>query len=274
MGFSTSTDWKKQPPEVREALLVHLQKQTRARTGPKLSPVELAQACGIEPDPWQRDLLESPAQQTILLCCRQAGKSTVSALLALHQALYTPDSLVLLLSPSQRQSQELFRKVRDSYNALEAKPAVSLESALRLEFANNSRVVVLPAREGTVRGFSGVSLLVVDEASRVPDELYQACRPMLAVSGGRLILLSTPFGSRGFFWREWVEGGSDWKRVKITAEQCPRIPKEWLEQERNRIGDWWFSQEYLCHFVDSLDQVFASSDIMRAITDEVKPLWT
>jgi hypothetical protein len=96
---------------------------------------------------------------------------------------------------------------------------------------------------------------------------------MLAVSGGRIILLSTPFGKRGFFYKEWSEGGAEWRRVKITANDCPRISKDWLEQERRTIGDWWFSQEYLCEFVDSVDQVFATSDIMRALDPEVKPLF-
>lgn len=118
-----------------------------------------------------------------------------------------------------------------------------------------------------------MSLLVVDEAARVEDGLYQSIRPMLATSQGRLVLLSTPFGSRGFFWQEWVEGGGDWRRVKITADQCPRIPKDWLEKERAKIGDWWYSQEYLCQFVDSLEACFSTVDIEAAFTSEVAPLW-
>ena len=178
-----------------------------------------------------------------------------------------------MLSPSQRQSQELYRKIRDSYNQLTGVAELTMEAALRLEFANGSRVQVLPGKESTVRGFSGVSLLVIDEAARVPDELYQSVRPMIAVSGGRVILLSTPFGSRGFYWAEWCEGGPDWKRVKVTADQCPRIPAEWLEKEKARIGDWWFSQEYQCSFVDNIEACFATADILAAISSEVKPLW-
>ena len=114
--------------------------------------------------------------------------------------------------------------------------------------------------------------MVVDEAARVPDELYHAVRPMLAVSGGRLILLSTPFGKRGFFHHEWTEGGPEWHRVKVTAEDCPRIPKEWLEREREAIRDSWFQQEYLCEFVDTEDQVFPSDDIADAFAMDLTPL--
>ncbi len=163
-------------------------------------PVLLARRAGVIPDPWQADLLRSDARRSILLCSRQSGKSTTSAVLATHQAVYSPGSLVLVLSPSPRQSQELYRKIRDTYSALAgAVPKPAEESAIGLELANGSRIVSLPGMESTIRGFSGAALLLVDEASRVPDALYQAVRPMLTVSGGRIVLLSTPFDKRGFF---------------------------------------------------------------------------
>lgn len=275
MSFATKTnDWRKLPVEVREALLGQLQLRKRASASESMSALQLAQACGIEPDPWQSDLLTSDDRQVILNCSRQSGKSTISALLGLAETAYKANSLSLVLSPSQRQSSETYRKVRDFYNVLDKAPDVTAESSLKLELANGSRVQVLPGKEATVRGFSDVSLLIVDEAARVPDELYNAVRPMLAVSGGRIILLSTPFGMRGFFWKEWSEGGPDWKRVKVTAEECPRIPKDWLEKERQRIGSWWFDQEYMCRFVDSLEACFSMADIQAAITSEVQPLWT
>ncbi len=240
---------------------------------PALSPVTLAAHAGFTLDAWQRDVLLSDAHQIILLVTRQGGKSTVSSIRALHRALYTPASLVLLLAPSYRQSKELFRKVKDALAALPFPAPLASESALELEFTNFSRIVALPGKEATIRGFSGVSLLIVDEASRVADELYQAVRPMLAVSGGDILLLSTPFGKRGFFHHEWTEGGADWHRTKVTAEDCPRIPREWLEQERRAIGDWWYRQEYMTEFVETIDQVFSYDDIQRALDDSVTPLF-
>src|SRR5207244_4416310 len=118
---------------------------------------------------------------------------------------------------------------------------------LRLELANGSRIVSLPGDEATVRGFSGVALLVIDEAARVNDALYYSVRPMLAVSQGRLVSLSTPFGKRGWFHDEWF-GEGDWERVKITAEECPRIPATFLAEERRALGERWYKQEYLCSF--------------------------
>jgi hypothetical protein len=236
--------------------------------------VLMAQRAGIEPDAWQSDLLRSDARQMILLCSRQSGKSTVSSILAIHEAIYCPNSLILLLSPSLRQSQELFRKLQTVYNELDSPllPQTTEESALRMELSNGSRIVALPGKEATIRGFSGVNLLVIDEASRVPDELYQSVRPMLAVSGGRIVLLSTPFGKRGFFYQEWTDGVG-WQRTKIAADLCPRIDKEWLERERKMIGDWWYLQEYFCEFVETNDQVFSYDDINAALSPDIKPLF-
>src|SRR5215468_8696518 len=148
----------------------------------RADPVHLLTEAGITPDPWQAGALRSTADRMLLLASRQAGKSSVSAALAVRTALLEPGAPVLLLSPSQRQSGELFRKVLDLYGALGRPVPAVRETALQLELANGSRVVSLPGTEGTVRGFSKVSLLVIDEAARVSDPLYCAVRPMLAVS--------------------------------------------------------------------------------------------
>jgi len=112
-----------------------------------------------------------------------------------------------MLSPSLRQSGELFRKALSVYRTLGRPVPSEAESALRLELDTGSRIISLPGTENTIRGYSGVRLLLVDEASRVEDDLYRAIRPMLAVSGGRLVAPSTPWGKRGFWFREWTEGG-------------------------------------------------------------------
>ncbi len=134
--------------------------------------------------------------------------------------------------------------------------------------ANGSRIEALPGSERTVRGFSGAALLIVDEAARVADELYFAVRPMVAVSGGALIMLSTPYGKRGIFHQEWTEGGN-WGRYQVTAEECPRIPPAFLEEERRGMPDWWFAQEYLCEFRETEDQIFSHDMIEAARSDEV-----
>ena len=146
------------------------------------------------------------------------------------------------------------------------------DNRLSLEYETGSRIVSLPSKEATVRGFSGVDLIVGDEAARIPDDLMAAVRPMLAISNGKLLLMSTPFGKRGFFHSAWEDGGDTWERIRITAHECPRIVEAFLQEERREIGDLWFRSEYLVEFCDTVDSVFAYEDIMAAFCDTVEPL--
>jgi hypothetical protein len=235
-------------------------------------PTQVLVQAKMNPDPWQDQVLRSRAPRMLLLASRQAGKSSVAAALALHTALVVHGSPVLLLSPSLRQSGELFRKVVDLFNALGRPATVLAENKLQIEFASGSRILSLPGTEGTVRGFSEVALLIIDEAARVDNALYVAVRPMLAVSRGRLVALSTPFGKRGWFHDEW-HGDGAWERVRITAEQCPRITAEFLAEERQALGERWYRQEYGCSFEDTIDAVFSHEDIRAALSSDVKPLF-
>jgi hypothetical protein len=143
------------------------------------------------------------------------------------------------------------------------------EQRLGLELLNGSRIVTLPGTEKTIRGYSGVSLLVVDEASRVEDALYYSIRPMLAVSGGSLVMLSTPYGRRGAFFEEWTEG-EGWERYRVPATEVPRIPEAFLEAERRSMPEWWFAQEFLTEFRETEDQLWTYSMIEGARADEIE----
>src|SRR5262249_24332112 len=133
--------------------------------------------------------------------------------------------------------------------------------------------VGLPGREETIRGFSGVTLLIIDEAARVTDDLYYSVRPMIAVSSGRLICLSTPFGRQGFFYEESTNG-TNWSRLRITADQCPRISSEFLDDERQALGTHRFTQEYFCEFLETQYQVFGRDLIMSAFDHSIRPLFS
>lgn len=238
-----------------------------------LDPAALARQAGLDPDPWQERVLRSESPRLLLNCSRQSGKSVTTGVLAVHTALYQPESLVLLLSPSLRQSGELFRKAIAVYRSVGEIEPPEAESALRLELANGSRIISLPGSEATIRGYSGVRLLIVDEAARIDESLIAAVRPMLAVSRGRLVALSTPWGKRGWFWRAWTDGDG-WERVKVPATDCPRISAAFLEEERRALTPLEFASEYECSFVESEGSLFAGEDI-RAMADDatIRPLF-
>jgi len=225
----------------------------------------MAKGAGLELDPWQANLARSQSKRILVNCSRQTGKSTTVSVIADHTAFYKKQSTTLLLSPSLRQSSELFKKCLEVYHALGSPISPEAESALKLELENGSRIVSLPGKEGTIRGISKVDLLIIDEASRVPDGLYKSVRPMLAVSGGRLIAVSTPFGTRGWWYEECKKRGQ-WEYYEVPATECPRIPPEFLAEELESMGEWWWNQEYMCKFMDSETAAFRSEDIESIVS--------
>jgi len=234
-----------------------------------LDPVLWAEdTLGFKADPWQAEVLRSDSKRLLLNCSRQAGKSVCACLIALHTAIFQEDSLVLLVSITQRQSAEMLRTAMHAYGLNPSVPSES-ESALKLELVNGSRIISLPGSEKTIRGYSGVDLLILDEAARIDDDLYQSVRPMLAVSDGRLIALSTPFGTRGWWYEAW-RSSEPWMRTEIPADMCPRISKEFLEEEKRTKGSYWFDQEYFCKFLEAQTQVFRREDVDAMFAEKVE----
>jgi hypothetical protein len=236
-----------------------------------LDPCVLARDCGITPDATQAELLTTTARKTLVCCCRQWGKSTVTAIVALHEALYAgPEAMVVVISPSQPQSTELFKKIHNFWQQLPGAPAAEQESLTRLQLSNGARIVSLPGSEKTVRGYSAATLVVMDEAARVPDELLASVRPMLATTAGRFIALTTPAGRRGWFYEQW-EHGEDWARFSVQGADCARISKEFLAEEMQALGPVRFSEEYQCQFIDQNTSAFSTALIEQALRDDFAP---
>jgi len=238
----------------------------------KADPAMMFRLSGRTPDQWQTALLRSSHPRTLVNCCRQSGKSLTAAALALRSAWLIPGMTVLLLAPSMRQSGELYLKVRELIDDLGSPVPMTSETTTKIDFAHGSRIVCLPASESTVRCYTA-ALLVIDESSRVSPSLYAACRPMMATNNGRLIALSTPAGRIGWWADAWHSPGPTWSRTMVTADQCPRISKAFLAEEREALPPRLYRQEYDCAFEEGVGAVFSSEDIARCLSDDgIAPL--
>jgi hypothetical protein len=254
-----------------------------------IDPVAFSCEIGLSPYAWQERLLQSRSRRIFLNCSRQSGKTTTLGTLEAHGMIYTPGGLQIVnVAPGLRQSRELFRKVMAAYRSA-GKPVKSrVENKLELELVNDSRAVALPGSEATIRGLSGIDWLVFEEAARIPDVLYFSVRPMIATRpDARIILLSTPFGKRGFYHAQWLEivsnklnavfgdiiGQTDpdeWEYFEVPATDCPRIAPKFLAHEKAAMGEWWFEQEYGCQFKDAQTAAFREQDIVRLLGQSVE----
>ena len=243
--------------------------------GHALDPAYFARhILAFTPDPRQKRVLQSSAHRMILNCTRQWGKSTVCGIKALHLALFTGETLVIVAGPTERQTGEFLRKMHEHLHTLDIQPRRDGFNRTSLLLPNGSRIIGLPGKmHRSIRGFSALSLLIFDEAAQVPDELYTALRPMLATTNGALWLLSTPYGKQGFFHNEWANGGDRWQRIAIPATECPRISPAFLAEEREVLGELYFNQEYMCQFHATDDSLFDEPTVLRAIDPSLQPLF-
>jgi len=279
--------------ELNDAIGVYgLEAMIQKTLADALDPVDYLKSLGFDPFDWQEYVLDETHKRTILLSARQSGKSTIISSKAIKRAKYHPGALILILCPSQPQSVELMKKMEGFMRLDKDLPPLVHDTVFEKEFVNGSRIVALPGTERSVRSYSAPDMIIIDEASRVEDASYKAVRPMMVGADTELILMSTPFGKRGFFYNEWTNG-INWNKVvvrppfklvngrliELTKEELeemfpnvtcffsPRHTKKFLEEELASLGELWFRQEYLCEFVETEDSVFSYEQLENAFTD-------
>jgi hypothetical protein len=236
-----------------------------------LDPAQLLRQGGLDPDDWQEQLARSE-RSVLVLTGRQVGKTTAATAAVAHEALYRPGSLSLILAPTERQACELLDATRDLL--IRAVPTLdaTTNSATEVELSNGSRIIALPSDPRTIRGYPA-NLLVIDEAAFVDDDVFHAAVPMLLVTRGRIVALTTPNGPRGWFHQAWTKGGDDWQRIEIPNSDCPRVLPEELEKAKRQLPGPKYASEFECAFTDAIGAVFPYDHILAAQDPALEPLW-
>ena len=218
-------------------------------------PVRFAEKkLGIELDEWQREYIGAEGN-TAVRAGRQSGKSFAESLRVALFALLNAKTQTLVIGAVDRQSTELFEKIKSHINALAGHQIKGKPTMHKLELRNGSKILAHPAgRTGYgLRNYT-IHKLVADEAHYIPNEVFVAVLPMLATTGGTIDVLSTPRGNDGFFYDCFSD--ENFICFHTKSEDCPRISKSFLEQERKRMTKLQFAQEYEAEFLDSLQQFF------------------
>lgn len=251
-------------------------------------------------DSWQKDVMSFHGSMA-LRCGRQTGKSETISEKAMRFAIEEENTTTLVIAASQRQSSLIFEKINAKIKLqhdnlvekalkkwqkenpeeklkyeirrnieYEAGLYQSMPTQTKIVLNNGSKIYCLPTGKtgAFIRGFT-IDLLIADEAAYIPETVWMAIMPMIAVSRktrgfGWVILLSTPFGKGGFFYNSCHD--KDFRQFHIKSEDCPRIPKEFLRKERQRLTKIEFAQEYLAEFVEEFAQIFPSDLIKDRMT--------
>lgn len=222
---------------------------------------------GIKLDDWQKEYINTKGN-TAVRAGRQSGKSFAESLRVALFALLNPQTQTLIIGAVDRQSVELFEKVKSHIISLAKNNIKGRPTTHKIALSNGSKIIALPCgRTGYGLRNYAIHKLVVDEAHYVPEEVFVAVRPMLATTGGTIDLLSTPRGNKGFFHDCFFD--DEFTTFHVHSRDCPRITPKFLASEKKRMTKLQFAQEYEAEFLDQLQQFFTKDLVESCILPPV-----
>ncbi len=215
-------------------------------------------------DPWQRELIESEGD-VVVISGRQCGKSTGTSILAGETVLNNPNQFILIGAYVIEQAQLIFRKIHEYILSKAPKQIKGHVTLNFLELKNGSKIYCRPVGDtgAAMRGFTA-TMIILDEAAQIPDRAWEAIEPVISVSKGRTILLSTPQGKRGFFYKASID--KNYKYMHVSARDCPRHTKEFLDRKQRMLSPVAFATEYLGEFIDDYNRKFSDEWIKLVCT--------
>lgn len=219
-------------------------------------------------DEWQRNYIKEE-QDCFLLTTRQAGKSTAMSIKAGERAVRFKNRDILVIALTEKQAFQLFSKTLNYLLARYPK-MISMKSKEKptkheIKLINGSiiRCYATGMTGAGLRGFS-ITDLFVDEASRLSDEVFAAIMPMLAVTKGRIDMASTPCGAEGYFYE--CSKDEHYKKFYVSYLDCPRLDKDRVERDRQRMTKNQFLQEYMAEFTSEMNRLFSDEWIKSVCT--------
>ena len=216
-------------------------------------------------DEWQKEYIETEGN-CFLLTGRQSGKSTAMSIKIIEKALKEPkpcDYLVIALT--ERQAYNLFFKALSYLMARYPQMCKKgKDKPTQHEINLKNGVCIMCYACGTtgwnLHGYT-IKRLFVDEAAPMNREIFTSVTPMLSVSKGIMDISSTPRGKEGYFYDCSLR--DDFKHFYVSAEDCPRHSKEFLESEKKSMSQLEYCQEYLALFLDDLKRFFPDELIAK-----------
>jgi hypothetical protein len=206
----------------------------------------MREVLGITPHAWQETFLRAERGASIVvLTARQVGKTTAAACGMAHSAVFMPGSVSVVACPTQNQSAEALRKVRDM--VLKAGAELTTDNVFKLKLGNGSRILALPGTEDSIRGLTVDAWIVADEAARLDPSIMAALHPMRTQRpNARFAMLSTAWSRTDPFWTVWASDDSSWTHIKATVDVEPNlIAPDALQRARRQLSEDDFKREYL-----------------------------
>jgi len=232
-------------------------------------PVVFAEVVlGFHAFPYQAELLRCQSKRIVACWARQTGKTTAIAVKVIHHAFTNANTTTLIVSRGLRQSMIMFGVIEHfvlAHSVLRRSVVKSTRTSIQLR--NGSQIIALPCGPdgASLRGYTA-DLAILDEAAFMPEDVIASVIfPMLATTNGAAVMLSTPWGRDHIFYRSF-KNPNYWSQ-HVRGEECPRISKEFLDEQRRDIGDLRYRMEYEAEFVEDENSFFKQDLIRECVED-------
>jgi phage FluMu gp28-like protein len=227
----------------------------------------------FKPFTFQEKMLRDQSKRIVSCMGRQTGKTTTIAIKAIHFACSNDNVIVLITSPSLRQSMIMFDRILSFiYNSFYLPKGVVRKTRTIIQLSNGSQIIALPCSEKYLRGYTA-HLVIMDEAAFMPEEVItQIVFPMLSTTNGSAIFLSTPWGKDHLFYRAFMD--PKYSVHKVKSSECPLIKPEFLEEMKQNMTDQAYRMEYEAEFVEESSCYFPQDLIRSCVDPALKPIST
>ena len=216
---------------------------------------------------------------SIILACRQSGKSISSVAYLLWYALFHSEKTIAVLANKGATAREMLARVTLMLENLPffLQPGCKALNKGSIEFSNNSRIIAAATSGSSIRGMS-VNLLFLDEFAFVDNdaEFYTSTYPVIS-SGktSRVIITSTANGVGNVFHKIWegaVQGINEFKSFRVDWWDVPGRDEEWKRQTVSNTSEIQFEQEFGNSFLGSGDTLISAEYLLRFRSNPCKKI--
>ena len=203
--------------------------------------------------PYQEEMFQhfNDSRFSIVLACRQSGKSISSVVYLLWYAVFHPEKTIAILANKGAVAREMLARITLALENLPffLQPGCKALNKGSIEFSNNSKIIASATSGSSIRGLS-INLLFLDEFAFVENDaqFYTSTYPV--VSSGKdtqIIITSTANGIGNVFHKLWegaVQKTNEFKSFRVDWWDVPGRDDEWKRETVANTSELQFEQEF------------------------------
>lgn len=222
--------------------------------------------------PYQEDMFNhfNSNRFSVVLACRQSGKSISSVVYLLWFSLFNPEKTIAIVANKGATAREMLARVTLALENLPffLQPGCRALNKGSIEFSNNSRIIAAATSGSSIRGMS-VNLLFLDEFAFVEraTEFYTSTYPVISAGvDTKVIITSTANGIGNTYHKIWEganQNTNEYKPFRVDWWDVPGRDEKWKQETIDNTSQLQFDQEFGNTFFGTGDTLISSEKLLN-----------